>query len=42
MLFVRTGAERRFKGFSDSFSTLVLFYEPEGGNKRESGNRTED
>lgn len=32
-LFVPAGAEHRFENFSDDFSTWVLFYGPEGGEK---------
>lgn len=32
-LFVPAGAEHRFIDFSDDFSTWVLFYGPEGGEK---------
>jgi mannose-6-phosphate isomerase-like protein (cupin superfamily) len=30
-LFVKAGAEHRFKNFSDDFATWVFFYGPEGG-----------
>lgn len=32
-LFVPAGAEHRFENFSKDFSTWVLFYGPEGGEK---------
>ncbi len=32
-LFVPTGIEHRFKNFTDDFSTWVIFYGPEGGEK---------
>ncbi|QCX00814.1 cupin domain-containing protein [Aggregatimonas sangjinii] len=32
-LFVRAGVEHRFEDFTDDFSTWVLFYGPEGGEK---------
>jgi ethanolamine utilization protein EutQ (cupin superfamily) len=33
-LFVKAGAEHRFKDFSDDFATWVFFYGPEGGENR--------
>lgn len=32
-LFVKAGAEHRFKNFSDDFATWVFFYGPKGGEK---------
>jgi len=32
-LFVPAGNEHRFENFTDDFSTWVLFYGPEGGEK---------
>ena len=32
-LFVPAGAEHRFENFTSDFSTWVLFYGPEGGEK---------
>lgn len=32
-LFVPAGIEHRFENFTDDFSTWVLFYGPEGGEK---------
>ena len=32
-LFVPAGAEHRFENFSEDFSTWVLFYGPDGGEK---------
>ncbi|WP_420319954.1 cupin domain-containing protein [Flagellimonas sp.] len=32
-LFVPAGVEHRFENFTDDFSTWVLFYGPEGGEK---------
>lgn len=32
-LFVKTGDEHRFETFSKDFSTWVIFYGPEGGEK---------
>lgn len=32
-LFVRAGIAHRFENFTDDFSTWVLFYGPEGGEK---------
>ena len=32
-LFVPAGAEHRFEKFTDDFSTWVLFYGPEGGER---------
>ncbi|MFK7812889.1 MAG: cupin domain-containing protein [Maribacter sp.] len=32
-LFVPAGTEHRFENFTDDFSTWVLFYGPEGGEK---------
>lgn len=32
-LFVPAGAEHRFEDFTDDFSTWVLFYGPEGGER---------
>lgn len=32
-LFVPAGVEHRFEDFSEDFSTWVLFYGPEGGEK---------
>ena len=32
-LFVPAGADHRFEDFTDDFSTWVLFYGPEGGEK---------
>ena len=34
LLFVPTGIEHRFENFSDDFATWVIFYGPEGGEKR--------
>ena len=34
LLFVPAGAEHRFENFGDDFSTWVIFYGPEGGEKR--------
>ncbi len=33
-LFVPAGVEHRFENFTDDFSTWVLFYGPEGGEKK--------
>ena len=33
-LFVPAGVEHRFENFSDDFSTWVLFYGPEGGERK--------
>lgn len=33
-LFVPAGIEHRFENFTDDFSTWVLFYGPEGGEKK--------
>jgi len=33
-LFVPAGVVHRFENFSDDFSTWVLFYGPEGGEKK--------
>jgi mannose-6-phosphate isomerase-like protein (cupin superfamily) len=35
VLFVAAGVEHRFENFSDDFSTWVLFYGPQGGEKNE-------
>ena len=35
LLFVPAGVEHRFEDFSDDFSTWVLFYGPEGGERTE-------
>ena len=35
-LFVAAGVEHRFENFTDDFSTWVLFYGPEGGEKPNS------
>ena len=35
LLFVPAGGEHRFEQFSDDFSTWVLFYGPEGGEKQD-------
>ena len=35
VLFVPAGIEHRFENFSDDFSTWVLFYGPQGGEKDE-------
>lgn len=32
-LFVKAGLEHRFEDFTDDFSTWVIFYGPEGGEK---------
>jgi mannose-6-phosphate isomerase-like protein (cupin superfamily) len=32
-LFVKAGAEHRFKSFSENFVTWVFFYGPEGGEQ---------
>ena len=32
-LFVPAGVEHRFENFTDDFSTWVIFYGPEGGEK---------
>ncbi|WP_190809381.1 cupin domain-containing protein [Flagellimonas sp. S3867] len=32
-LFIPAGVEHRFENFTDDFSTWVLFYGPEGGEK---------
>jgi mannose-6-phosphate isomerase-like protein (cupin superfamily) len=34
LLFVPAGVEHRFENFSDDFATWVIFYGPEGGEKR--------
>ncbi|MEX0314503.1 MAG: cupin domain-containing protein [Allomuricauda sp.] len=36
-LFVPAGVEHRFENFTDDFSTWVLFYGPEGGEKHQNG-----
>ncbi|WP_411031409.1 cupin domain-containing protein [Spongiimicrobium sp. 3-5] len=33
-LFVPAGVEHRFENFTDDFATWVIFYGPEGGEKR--------
>ncbi len=33
-LFVPAGVEHRFENFTDDFSTWVMFYGPEGGEKK--------
>jgi mannose-6-phosphate isomerase-like protein (cupin superfamily) len=33
-LFVAAGIEHRFEDFSDDFGTWVMFYGPEGGEKK--------
>jgi mannose-6-phosphate isomerase-like protein (cupin superfamily) len=33
LLFVPAGVDHRFENFTDDFSTWVLFYGPEGGEK---------
>ncbi|MEL6916156.1 MAG: cupin domain-containing protein [Bacteroidota bacterium] len=33
-LFVPAGTEHRFENFTDDFSTWVIFYGPEGGEKK--------
>ena len=35
LLFVPAGVEHRFEHFTDDFSTWVLFYGPQGGEKDE-------
>ena len=35
LLFVPAGVEHRFEDFSDDFSTWVLFYGPQGGERTE-------
>jgi mannose-6-phosphate isomerase-like protein (cupin superfamily) len=35
VLLVAAGVEHRFENFSDDFSTWVLFYGPQGGEKNE-------
>lgn len=34
LLFVAAGVQHRFEQFSDDFGTWVLFYGPEGGERR--------
>lgn len=35
VLFVPAGVEHRFEEFSDDFSAWVIFYGPEGGEKKD-------
>ena len=42
MLFVPAGVEHRFDEFTADFCTWVMFYGPEGGERRDRGKSTED
>jgi uncharacterized RmlC-like cupin family protein len=36
VLFVRAGVKHKFENFSDDFATWVIFYGPEGGERKET------